>query len=123
VQKGSLFVERLDPSVRDRFPLQRSPEDCAFEALKNEVSAWFVESQLTGPANGFDKEREELVLAQGEVSVNLAAFESTGVEEKSGKLVEAPTTLALPPPETALPAGAQTVAKRKRAQKPVQKNG
>ena len=121
VQKGNLFVERLAASVRDLIPFKPSPEDRAFEALKSEVSAWFVESQLTGPANGFDKEREELVLAQGEVSVNLGALEAPEVEEKSDTLVDGQKTLALPPPVIAT--SAQTVGKRKRVQKPVQKNG
>jgi hypothetical protein len=121
VQKGNLSVERPDPSVRDLIPFKRSPEDCAFEALKSEVSAWFVESQLTRPANGFDKERAELVLAQGAVSVNLGAFDPREVQEKSGALVEVPTTLALPPP--AIATSAQAVGKRKSAQKRVQKNG
>jgi hypothetical protein len=121
VQKGNLFVERLETSIWDRLTLKPSPEDCAFEALKGEVSAWYVEQQLTGQADGFDKERAELVLAQGAVSVNLGAFDPPEVEGKPDDLVEGQTTLALPPP--AIATSAQTAGKRKRAQKPVQKNG
>lgn len=121
VQKGNLFVERLDPSMLDLMPFKRSPEDSAFEALKSEVSAWYVEQQLTGQANGFDKERAELVLAHGAVSVNLGAFDPPEVDEKPDALVEGQTTLALPPP--AIATSAQAAGKRKRAQKPVLKNG
>jgi hypothetical protein len=75
VQEGMLAVTPESPHWMEKFIDQSERQEAdAFNALKAAVAGWVLENELSTSShpNGFDEEQKELVLARGDVAVDLS---------------------------------------------------
>jgi hypothetical protein len=100
--KGMLSVTPESESLTDLIPkAKQRQEDDAFNALKSAVAGWVLESELSShphPA-GYNRDREELVLAHGQVVVDLSGVKLVAATSENPMLPPQAVAPALPAPE------------------------
>ncbi|WP_139017488.1 hypothetical protein [Bradyrhizobium sp. STM 3809] len=117
VPDGMLSVTPLHHKMSDRFPTaKKKSHNDGFDALKRAVAGWVIERHLrsANATDGYDKERNELLLCQAELDVDLSKV--AAADNATDTISTIPTYTAI------LDSGKRSREENSPKTKPVKKN-